>query len=400
MDKPEGEESFLLFGQPCIGAEEIEEVVACLRSGWIGRGPRVSRFEEQFAVYKGVPEAVALQSCSSALLLALRAGGVGPGDEVITSPMTYCATINAIIHAGARPVLADIDPDTLNLDPRCVAAQLSSRTRALIPVHFAGRPCEMDPLLEIAHRRGLIVVEDCAHAIETEYKNQKAGTIGDFGCFSFYPTKNVTAGEGGTVLAKQAEHLKSIRILAAQGMTVDAWKRFSGSGNPHYSVVAAGFKYNMTDLEASIGIHQLARVEQNWRRRQAIWLQYHEALRDLPVVMPAPPAPGTRHACHLFPIQIDPREARIDRDGFLVEMKKRRIGCAIHYRSATEQPYYQQAFGWRPEDCPVALRTGRRTLSLPLSPDYSGREVERVVNAARAILKNVHLPAARGISVP
>jgi dTDP-4-amino-4,6-dideoxygalactose transaminase len=321
------------------------------------------------------------------LLLSLRAAGVGPGDEVITTPLTYCATINAIIHAGARPVLADIEPATMNVDPAAVRRSISPRTRALIPVHFAGRPCAMEELLAFAREHQLTLIEDCAHAIETEYHGRKAGTLGDFGCFSFYPTKNVTTSEGGMVLANSADHLTTVRILAAQGMTQDAWKRFSSVGSPHYAVVAAGFKHNMTDLEAAIGIHQLARVEANWRRRERIWLRYREALAGLPVALPALPEPETRHAYHLFCLLIDEREAGIDRGEFVARMRKLGIGCAIHYRSATEQPYYQEALGWHEEDCPEALRTGRQTVSLPLSPAYGEREIERVVSAVRTVLR-------------
>lgn len=386
MDPSNGVEPFLAFGQPVIGEEEIAEAVDCLRSGWIGRGPRVSRFEEQFAAYKGVSGAAALHSCSAALLLSLRAAGVGPGDEVITTPLTYCATINAIIHAGARPVLADIEPEAMNIDPVAVRGVISPRTRALIPVHFAGRPCAMDALMALAREHHLTVIEDCAHAIETESRGRKAGAMGDFGCFSFYATKNATAGEGGMVIARDADHLTAVRILAAQGMTQDAWKRFSSEGSPHYAVVAAGFKHNMTDLEAAIGIHQLARIEANWRRREQIWLRYRAALAGLPLTLPALPEPETRHAYHLFTLLIDEREAGIDRDEFVARMRGLGIGCAIHYRGATEQPFYQETFGWRAEDCPVALRISRRTVSLPLSPAYGEHEIERVVNAVRTVL--------------
>ncbi|MDZ7638931.1 MAG: DegT/DnrJ/EryC1/StrS family aminotransferase [Bryobacterales bacterium] len=397
MEIPQDEEPFLVFGQPSIGEEEIAEVVACLRSGWIGRGPRVTRFERDFAQYKGVPEAVSVHSCSAALLLSLRAAGIGPGDEVITTPLTYCATINAIIHSGARPVLADVDPATMNIYPDRVAERITARTRAVIPVHFAGRPCEMDALLDLARRHQLTLVEDCAHAIETEYRGHKAGTLGDFGCFSFYPTKNLTTGEGGMVLAKEAAHRESIRILASQGMTLDAWKRFSSEGVPHYAVVAAGFKHNMTDMEAALGIHQLARVEANWLRREQIWLRYQEAFAARSVGLPAAVSPGTRHAFHLFPILVDAREAGLDRDAFLVRLRELGIGGAVHYRSATEQPYYQQRFGWQPEDCREALRIGRQTLSLPLSPSLSERDVERVVRAVQSILAAPRQAVAGGV---
>jgi dTDP-4-amino-4,6-dideoxygalactose transaminase len=375
---------FLAFGAPSIGREEIDEVVQCLQSGWIGTGPRVALFEKQFAAYKGVPDAAAVSSCSSGLMLALRAAGIGPGDEVITTPLTFCATINAIIHAGATPVLADVDPVSMNLDPTQVRARLTGKTRVVIPVHFAGRSCDMAPLLEIAAARNLLVIEDCAHAIETEYHGLKVGSLGDFGCFSFYATKNVTTGDGGMVLARRPEHLSTVRVLASQGMTTDAWKRFSDSGYRHYAVVDAGFKHNMTDIEAALGIHQLARVDYNWRRRQQAWLRYMEALADLPLRLPAPPEPETRHAYHLFTVLIDEAAVSIERDGFLEAMHSRRIGAAVHYLSVSEHPYYQQMFGWRPEDHPQAMRIGRQTVSLPLSPDFSEADLDRVVSAVRA----------------
>jgi dTDP-4-amino-4,6-dideoxygalactose transaminase len=378
-------ERFLTFGAPSIGREEIEEVVECLRSGWIGTGPRVARFEREFASYKGVDGAAAVSSCSAGLMLALRAAGIGAGDEVITTPLTFCATVNAIIQTGAAPVLADVDPASMNLDPAQVRARLTGCTRAVIPVHFAGRPCDMESLLEIASARNLFLIEDCAHAIEAEYYGRKAGTLGDFGCFSFYATKNVTTGEGGMVLARRSDDLATVRLLTSQGLTADAWKRFSNSGYRHYSVVAAGFKHNMTDLEAALGIHQLARVEHNWHRRQRLWQLYSEALADLPLRVPAPVEPGTRHAYHLFTALVDDPSGGA-RDSFLDFLHSRRIGAAVHYLSIAEHPYYQQTFGWRPQDYPHAFSIGRRTVSLPLSPDYSEAEITRVVSAVRAAL--------------
>ncbi len=381
----ESAERFLAFGRPSLEEAEIAEVVECLRSGWIGRGPRVSQFEQQFAAYKGVPEAVAVNSCSSALLLALRAAEIGPGDEVITTPLTFCATINAIIHAGATPILADVDPVTMNIAPASARERITASTRAIIPVHFAGRPCEMDELLLLAKLHQLVVIEDCAHAIETEYQGQKAGTIGDFGCFSFYATKNVTTGEGGMSLAKDEKRRETIRILAAQGMTVDAWRRFTSNGRPEYAVIAAGFKHNMTDMEAALGIHQLARVEANWLRRERIWMHYREALADLPLTMPPLPAAGTRHSYHLFNVLVDAERAGLTREELMQQMSRRGIGTAVHYASAAEQPFYQETFGWRAESWPESLRIGRETVSLPLSPAYSEADVERVVGAVREI---------------
>ncbi|HBG30125.1 MAG TPA: UDP-4-amino-4,6-dideoxy-N-acetyl-beta-L-altrosamine transaminase, partial [Gammaproteobacteria bacterium] len=243
-------ERFLTFGAPLIGEAEIDEVVDSLRSGWLGTGPKVARFERDFAAYKGVEQAVAVNSCTAALHLSLLAAGLAPGDEVITTPLTFCATVNAILHAGATPVLADVDPVTFNLDPAAVAARITPRTRAVLPVHFAGRPCDMGALMALAEHHDLRVIEDCAHAIESRYDGRPVGTIGDFGCFSFYVTKNVVTGEGGMILTRRTEDAARLKTLALHGMSHDAWRRFSDSGYRHYQVVECGFKYNMMDLQA------------------------------------------------------------------------------------------------------------------------------------------------------
>lgn len=376
---------FIVFGAPQIERDEIDEVVQCLESGWIGTGPRVNQFEREFAAYKGQPFSAAVNSCTAAMHLSVLAAGIGEGDEVITTPMTFCATVNAIVHAGATPVLADIDPLTMNIDPAEVEARITPKTKAILPVHFAGRAANMDALMEIAARHGLKVIEDCAHAIETEYRGRKAGTFGDFACFSFYATKNVTTGEGGMVLTRNEEDLARIRMLALHGMSKDAWKRFSDEGYKHYFVVETGFKYNMMDLQAALGIHQLRRVESNWRRREEIWRQYNEAFAGLPLTQPARVESGTRHAYHLYTVLIDEPRAGISRDSFLEEMTAREIGVGVHYLSVPEHPVYQEKFGWRPEDYPHALRIGRQTVSLPLSAKLTDAEVSRVIEAVREV---------------
>lgn len=378
---------FLVFGEPLIGEDEIEEVVDCLRSGWLGTGPKVARFEADFAGYKGVRYCAAVNSCTAAIHLSMLAADLAPGDEVITTPMTFCATVNAIIHAGATPVLADIDPATMNIDPNEVEKKITSKTRAILPVHFAGRSCDMDALCDIAERHNLKIIEDCAHAIETEYKGQKAGTFGNFGCFSFYVTKNVVTGEGGMVVAKNEEDIARIKMLALHGMSKDAWKRFSDEGYKHYYVVECGFKYNMMDLQAAIGIHQLERVERNWQKRGDIWKRYNEAFADLPVELPAPVEPDTRHAYHLYTILIDEEKTGISRDGFLNAMTANNIGVGVHYLSIPEHPYYQKTFGWKPEDYPHAMRIGRQSVSLPISAKLTDEDVGDVVQAVRRILE-------------
>ncbi len=380
-------QNFLVFGQPLIEPAEMEEVLDSMRKGWLGTGPKVARFEKDFAAYKGVRSAAALNSCTAALHLACLALDLKPGDEVITTPMTFCASVNAIIHAGGRPVLADVDAKTMNIDPAAVERALSPRTRAILPVHFAGRACEMDALMEIADRARVPVIEDCAHAIETEYKGRKAGTFGEFGCFSFYSTKNVATGEGGIVLARDDERLDRIRVLGLHGMSKDAWKRFSDQGFKHYEVVAAGFKYNMMDLQAAIGIHQLARVEEASKRRGQIWNRYNEALGDAPIGLPAEVEANTRHAYHLYTIMVEESRSGIARDAFLDAMTQLNIGVGVHYRSVPEHPYYQREFGWNPQDYPNSHRIGRETVSLPISPKLSDEDVEDVIHAVRTLVR-------------
>lgn len=377
---------FLIFGSPSIEEPEISEVVDCLRSGWLGTGPRVARFEEDFRRYKGAGHAVAVSSCTAALHLSIIAAGIRPGDEVITTPLTFSATVNAIVHAGATPVLADVDPVTMNIDPAEIRTKISARTRAILPVHFAGRPCDMDALADLAERHGLKIIEDCAHAIESEYKGRKIGTTGQFGCFSFYVTKNVVTGEGGMVLARDENDAARIKILALHGMSKDAWKRFGDEGYRHYSVVECGFKYNMMDLQAAIGIHQLQRVERSWERRREIWEEYDGAFSRLPVTIPAPPEPGTRHGLHLYTLIVDEREAGISRDAFLAEMGRQNIGVGVHYLSIPEHPFYQTTFGWRPEQYPRAMRIGRQTVSIPLSAKLTDEDVRDVVRAVEVSL--------------
>lgn len=377
-------ERFLVFGAPLIGEAEIDEVVDSLRSGWLGTGPKVARFERAFAAYKGAEQAVAVNSCTAALHLSLLAADLGPGDEVITTPLTFCATVNAILHAGATPVLADVDPISFNIDPAEVAARITPRTRAILPVHFAGRPCAMDPLMALAQQHDLRVIEDCAHAIESSYHGRPTGTFGDFGCFSFYVTKNVVTGEGGMILARRPEDAARLKTLALHGMSHDAWRRFSDSGYRHYQVVECGFKYNMMDLQAAIGLHQLARVEASWLRRRAIWDRYQAAFADLPVTRPADPEPDTRHAHHLYTLLIDTARCGCTRDAFLEHMTAQRIGVGVHYLSLPEHPYYQQRLGWHPEDMPSAWRIGQQTVSLPLSPALSDADVDDVIAAVRA----------------
>ncbi|MFC3650345.1 DegT/DnrJ/EryC1/StrS family aminotransferase [Dyella humi] len=381
---------FIVFGSPLIEQAEIDEVVACMQSAWLGTGPRVAQFESDFANYKGLQpiHVAAVNSCTAALHVSMVAAGIEAGSEVITTPMTFCASVNAIIHAGLKPVLADVDPRTQNILPSAIEAAITPRTRAILPVHFAGRPCDMDAITQIARKHGLLIIEDCAHAIETTYHGKQAGTFGDFGCFSFYATKNVATGEGGMIVSHNQEFIARAKVLALHGMSKDAWHRFGDKGYKHYQVVEAGFKYNMMDLQAAIGIHQLARVETSWKRREAIWQYYMQAFADLPVELPAAPDANTRHAYHLFTVMIDESLTGISRDAFLNTMNAARIGTGVHYLSVPEHPYYQQHYGWRPEQWPNATRLGRQTVSLPLSPKLSDGDVERIVATVKRCLRS------------
>lgn len=379
---------FIVFGAPDIRAEEIDEVTAALESGWLGTGPRVARFESDFAEYKGVDKerVAAVNSCTAGLHVSMVAAGLEPGDEVLTTAMTFCATANAVIHAGGTPVPVDIDPKTMNIDVKRLEERITGRTRAIVPVHFAGRPCDMDVIGAIADRHSLTVIEDCAHAIETQWRGRPAGTMSDFGCFSFYVTKNITTGEGGMVIARSRDDIERIKVLALHGMTKDAWHRYSDEGYRHYQVVEAGFKYNMMDIQAAVGIHQLQRIESSWERRKAIWDIYQQAFSDLPVGCPAEPELNTRHAYHLYTITVDKAVCGIKRDEFLNRMQKAGVGVGVHYLCLASHPFYQETFGWRPGDYPVADQFGATTVSLPLSARLTDAEVERVIEATQLAL--------------
>jgi dTDP-4-amino-4,6-dideoxygalactose transaminase len=381
---------FLVFGAPVIEDPEIEEVVDTLKSGWLGTGPKVAQFEKEFAAYKGVEYTAAVSSCTAALHLSMLAAGVKPGDEVITTALTFCATVNAIIHAGAIPVLADVNPLTMNIDPSDIERRITPQTKVILPVHFAGRPCDMNAIMQIAQRHELKVIEDCAHAIETEYHGQKAGTFGDFACFSFYVTKNILTGEGGMIVAKAEEDIARIKVLALHGMTKDAWSRFSDTGYKHYFVTECGFKCNMMDIQAAIGIHQLKRIEKYGKRREIVWQKYNQAYESLPIKIPEPVEPHTRHAYHLYTVLIDEKKAGISRDGFLSAMTAAKVGVGVHYLSIPEHPYYQETFGWKPDDYPHAMQIGRQTVSLPISAKLTDEDVNDVIRSVSHAMANSH----------
>ena len=380
---------FIVFGKPDIQQAEIDEVVATMESTWLGTGPKVKLFEENFATYRKVDSnlAAAVNSCTAALHISLVAAGVGPGDEVITTAMTFCATVNAIIHTGATPVLVDVDPDTLNITADRIKEKITTKTKAILIVHFAGRPCELDDIVTLAANHNLKLIEDCAHAIESQWDGQAVGTFGDFGCFSFYVTKNIVTGEGGMVLAKQGRDIERIKTLSLHGMSKDAWNRFGDSGYKHYQVVEAGFKYNMMDLQAAIGIHQLERIEESWQRREHIWQRYQNEFKHCGIRLPLEAAENTRHGYHLFTINVEKKECGVDRDEFLNRLAENNIGAGVHYMSIPSHQYYVERFEWRAEAFPNAKLFGETTVSLPLSAALSDAEVSHIIDVVKDILQ-------------
>lgn len=379
-------ENRLVFGAPVIGEAEIASVVECLRSRWIGLGARVEQFEREFARYKNAPYAAAVSSGTAAIHLALIALGVGPGDEVIAPAMTFCSTVHSIIHTGALPVLVDCDRASFNIDAELIEEKITPRTKAILVVHMCGRCCDMDRILEIARRHDLRVIEDCAHAIEATHCGRATGLMGDAGCFSFYPTKNIATCDGGMVITRDRELHEQVKVLSLHGMTADAWSRFVG-GPSGYEVVAAGFKYNMTDVAAAIALPQLETVEEYWGRREELWRAYNQRLAGLPLQLPPMGDSDSRHAYHLYTPLLVLEEIGVSREKIIAALDAENIGVGIHYVPVHQQPYYRQRFGFKDADFPNAAFVGGRTLSLPLSPAMSELEVEDVANALTRIFR-------------
>jgi dTDP-4-amino-4,6-dideoxygalactose transaminase len=382
---------FLLFGAPDIREAEIQEVVDTLRSGWLSTGPRCRKFEQLFCEYIGCEHAVALNSCTAGLELALEALGIGPGDEVITTPLTFCATANVVVHRGATPVFVDVDRDTGNIDPEKIPAAITGKTKAILPVHLYGRPCEMDALMTIAREHGLYVIEDAAHAAEAWYRGRKIGTIGDITVYSFYATKNLATGEGGMLVTNSEAIADEVRVKHLHGLTRDAWKRYSEEGFQPYDVVAAGYKYNMMDIQAAIGIHQLARLENNLKIRERHWQAYDEAFADLDGIMTPQPLDHSRdeksrHARHLYTILLDFDRLRITRPEFMNSLQRENIGTGIHFTSLHLLSFYREKFGYKRGDFPNAEFISDRTVSLPLSSALDHKDIDDVVNAVQKVV--------------
>ncbi|MBX6365252.1 MAG: DegT/DnrJ/EryC1/StrS aminotransferase family protein [Gemmatimonadetes bacterium] len=379
-------ETFLPFAPPMVGEEEIQEVAETLRSPWISTGPKTQRFELEFGRYLGAPGALALNSCTAALHTALVTLKIGPGDEVITTPITFAASVNVIEHVGARPVLVDVEPDTLNLDPVKVEAAITPRARAILPVHFAGHPVDLDPILEIAHQHGLAVVEDAAHAFPARYRGRPIGSGSNPTAFSFYATKNLTTGEGG-MLTGEPEFLNRARIVSMHGMSRDAWRRYDKGGSWRYEVLLPGFKYNMSDIQASLGLCQLRRIDDFQRRRREVVAQYQQAFSGHDALEVPIERPDVEHAWHLYVLRLRPDVLRIDRDRVIEELRVRNIGTSVHFIPVHLHPYVRDKYGYRPNAFPVAYSNYLRMLSLPLYPKLTDRDVADVIRAVLDVVE-------------
>jgi len=380
-------EVFLPYNQPDIGQAEIDEIVDTLRSGWITTGPKTTEFERRFAGYVGARHAIAVNSCTGGLHVALAAAGVGPGDEVIVPTMTFCATANVVVHVGADPVIVDVEPDTLNIAPRHIEAAITPRTKAIIPVHLYGHPCDMGRIRQIAMTHRLLVVEDAAHAVAAEWHGRSVGTFSPATAFSFYATKNLTTAEGGMITTDDDDYAEKMRIWVLHGMSRDAWKRYSTEGSWYYEVVAPGFKYNLTDLQSALGLHQLNRLEEMTQWRAQLAARYYDGLCDLPEIELPTVRPDVRHAWHLYAVRLRLSMLTIDRATFIERLKVEGIGTSVHFIPLHRQPYYRDRFGLKPSDFPVADAAYERLISLPLYTRMTDSDVDDVVQSVRHIVR-------------
>jgi dTDP-4-amino-4,6-dideoxygalactose transaminase len=380
--------NFLPFHLPDISQEEIEEVVEVLKSGWITTGSKVKEFEERFAEFVGARHAVAVNSCTAALHLALEAIGLKEGDEVITSPFTFGATAEVVRYFGAKPVFVDIDEKTMNLDPGKFEEYLLSHNlsnmKAVIPVHYGGLHCEMDEIMRIAQKFDLKVVEDAAHAFPVKYKGRMIGTIGDATCFSFYATKPITTGEGGMLTTDQDVIAKRARVMRLHGIREDAWDRYMAEGSWYYEIVAPGFKYNLTDIAAAMGLVQLRRVYEMLEKRRHIAHLYNEAFKEIPEVKT--PFYSEDHAWHLYVIRLDTEKLRIDRNQFIEELRSRGIGTSVHFIPLHMHPYYRDTYHYQPNDYPICFRVYKQVISLPIYSQMSSNDADRVVEKVKEVI--------------
>lgn len=379
---------YINFNSYSISQEEKQELLDTLDSGWLTTGPKTKKFEEQFASYTKAKYAVGVSSGTAALHLSLLALGIGDADEVITTPMTFISTINAILYVGARPVLADVRVDTLNIDPEEIEKKITKRTKAILPVHYAGQPCDMDRILHTAKENRLFIIEDAAHAIESEYKGRKIGSIGDLTCFSFHPIKNMTTGEGGMVTTNNGKLADKIKILRLHGMDKTAWKRYSRSKFRHWDMTCLGYKYNMTDIQASLGIQQLRKIDDFWRKREGLARIYDLAFKnEQNLILLPPPEKENKNALHLYPIRVKTEKLKINRDVVIDKIQEKGIGVGVHFCAVHLLSFYKKYFNFKRGVFPNAEYASKRLTSLPLYPKMSYKEADYVAKTLKDIIQ-------------
>jgi dTDP-4-amino-4,6-dideoxygalactose transaminase len=383
-------DDFLVFMSPIIEQEAIDSVVESLKSGWVGTGPKNKQFASDISDFLNIKHVQLVNSCTAALHLAMISLGIGPGDEVIVPTMTFCATVNSVLFTGATPVLVDCDLNSLNVTRELIEKKITDKTKAIIVVHMAGLPVDLDPIKDLAKEKGLPLIEDAAHAFESKYKNQFTGTIGDIGCYSFYATKNLTTAEGGAFVTNNEDLFKIAAQASLHGMSVDAYKRFSQSGFKHYDVSMLGYKYNLTDIQSALGIAHLKKINDYLKVREEIWHSYNEGFKDLPVIVPQEIpesfAEGSLHARHLYVLRLDLDKLTQDRDYILNAIQAEGIGCGIHYKPVHEHSFYVETLGHKASDFPNASQIGKELISLPLSPKMTMKDAEDVIAAVRKVL--------------
>ena len=374
------------FHQPSFGEEEISEMVQTLLSGWLTAGPKTRHFEKVFADYIGCKHAIGLNSCTAGLHLSLISSGISSGDEVITSPMTFAATANVIVHQRAKPIFVDVDPGTLTLNYSEIESKINVKTKAIIPVHYGGHPCDMDPIMELAQKYNLTIIEDAAHALESKYRGKKVGNIGHLTSFSFYATKNITTGEGGMLTTNDDSLAEKIRILRLHGLSKDAWKRDGKDGFQHYEIIVPGYKYNMYDMQASLGIHQLKKVGAFLNRREQIVKKYDEAFDDVDEIQLLNTRPDVQNAHHLYIIVVKTENLKASRDVIINEVQKRGVGVAVHFRALHLHPFYRQRFKCKEGMFPQAEYYSDRIISLPLYPKMTDDNVSKVIETVLGVM--------------
>ena len=379
--------TFIPFAVPDIGEAELAQIREVLDSGWITTGPKTKQFEAEFADYVGAEHAIAVNSCTAAMHLALEAIGLQAGDEVITTPYTFAATAEVVRYFGARPVFVDIDPGSLNIRPDLISGAITERTKAIMPVHVAGLPADMDRILNVARSHNVPVIEDAAHAFPARYKGRMVGSLSDFTCFSFYATKTITTAEGGMICTGNDAWDEWCRIMSLHGISKDAWKRYTTEGSWYYEIIAPGYKYNMTDIAAAMGVAQLAKAEYMWQRRREIARRYTEAFSECPELQVPMDLPDCQHAWHLYVLRLNPGTLDIDRAQFVEELKRRNIGSSVHFIPLHIHPYYREIYGYRPQDFPAALNEYQRALSMPIYSKMRDQDVEYVIDTVLDIVQ-------------